>query len=207
MKSVSLGSQSRNQRGYSLVELSVALAIVAVILVGALMGTRQVMLSNSVNAQVKDMAAVISKVQRHYAKQGSTNSANNNLLAPLGVWPSERASISSGVATVRGSISGSAEYIFSNDAAIGSLPVNGGFIYTLTGVQGQACADLVSALDPLAFAIYVAPKATSAPTTGATPSGTAVKAADAGSVDLAKLSEACQPGSNTGLDVAMVFRQ
>ena len=41
---------AKKQAGYSLVELSVALAIVAVILVGGLMGTRQILLTNNVNS-------------------------------------------------------------------------------------------------------------------------------------------------------------
>ena len=53
---------AKPQAGYSLVELSVALAIVAVILVGGLMGTRQILLTNNVNNQLKDAAQVIAKV-------------------------------------------------------------------------------------------------------------------------------------------------
>ena len=52
---------AKKQAGYSLVELSVALAIVAVILVGGLMGTRQILLTNNIYNQLKDSAQVIAK--------------------------------------------------------------------------------------------------------------------------------------------------
>lgn len=199
--------KSARQAGYSLVELSVALAIVAVILVGALMGTRQVLLSNSVNAQVRDTAQVIAKVQRHYAKQTSTSGASTAVLGPLAIWPTERATVSATSTTVRGAISGSSEYIFSNSAAIGTLPANGGFIYTLRQVQTEACADLVTALDSLAFAIYAGPSPGAAPTDGTTPTTTAVKPADSSAVSMSSLATACAPSTGNGVDISIVFRQ
>lgn len=208
MKTMSFRSvKSSSQAGYSLVELSVALAIIAVILVGALLGTRQVMLSNSINNQVRDSAALIAKVQRHYAKQANTASATTHVLGRLGVWPAERTTVSATATTVRGVLNGSSEFIFSNTAAIGSLPANGGFIYTLRNVPNEACGDLISAFDALAFAIYAGPSPNAAPTDGSTPSTTEVKAADAGAVDMAKQATACAPGNLNGVDVAVVFRQ
>ena len=199
--------KSSSQSGYSLVELSVALAILAVILVGALMGTRQVMLSNSINNQVRDSATLIAKVQRLYTKQASTTGATTHVLGRMGVWPAERATVSATTTTVRGVLNGSSELIFSNDSAIGSLPANGGFIYTLRNVPTEACADLISAFDSLSFAIYAGTSPAAAPTTGATPTLTTVKAADATAVDMANQATACAPGSPNGVDVAVVFRQ
>lgn len=200
-------ARSMGQRGYSLVELSVALAVVAVILVGSLMGTRQVLLSNSINAQVRDSASVIAKVQRQYAKQASTAGASNVVLGPLGIWPPERAAVTATATTVRGVISGSSEFIFSNDSAIGSMQANGGFIYTLRQVQTNACADLISALDSVAYAIYAGVAAAANPTSGATPTTTEVKAAGASAVNMTNMATACAAGANNGVDVAIVFRQ
>ena len=212
---------ARQQKGYSLVELSVALAIVAVILVGALLGTRQIMLTNSVNNQVRETATVITKIQRQYAKQSNTAGANTQMLVPLGIWPGERTSQANGTWTVRGVINSMTESVFANEAAIGTLPANGGFIYTLRGVPVEACADMVTALDSVAFAIYAGPQASSAPTTGATPTSTAVKTADSGSVNLTELARGCASSATTtpaaggtptttavtAVDIALVFRQ
>lgn len=198
--------RSVRQAGYSLVELSVAMAIVAVILVGALIGTRAVLLSNSINNQIRDSAAVIVKVQRQYAKQANTTGATTSVLAPLGIWPGERATLSGTTWSIRGVLNGSSEYIFSNTTAIGTLPVNGGFIYTLRGVSLDACGELAAALDTVAFAMYVG-SATAAPTDGSTPASTVVKAADTSAVNMAALGTACKPTSGTTVDISVVFRQ
>lgn len=195
------------QRGYSLVELSVALAIVAVILVGALVGTRQLLLSNSVNNQVKEMAVVIAKVQRHFVKQNTTTGATTQTLAPLSVWPAERAAMANNNWSVRGVLNGSSEFISSNTAPIGTLPTAGGFLYTLRQVPVDACADLVTALDPLSFAIYAGPTRTSEPD-GSTPTTlTVVKAADSSAVSMTMLATGCAPASGGIVDIAVVFRQ
>jgi prepilin-type N-terminal cleavage/methylation domain-containing protein len=195
------------QRGYSLVELSVALAIVAVILVGALLGTRQIMLTNSVNNQVKDSAIVISKIQRQFAKQSNTANASNNVLAPLSIWPSERTSLNGTNWTIRGVINGSSELVFSNTSAIGTLPAKSGYIYILRQVPVDACSELVTALDAVAFAIYAGASAATAPADGATPTSTNVKVADTGAVSLTELATACKPVAGAAVDIAMVFRQ
>ena len=201
-----LKARASNQRGYSLVEISIALAIIAVIVVGGLMGTRQVLLSNSVNGQVKDSATAISKIQRQYAKQPNTAGASTAVLAPLGIWPAERAVLVGTNWNIRGVINGSTEHVFTNDAAIGSVPVNGGFIYTLRQIPVEACAELVTALDSMAYAIYAGPT-TAAPTTGVTPTTREIKAAEASQINVTNLADGCKPNTVNAVDVSVVIRQ
>lgn len=205
-----LKAKASSQKGYSLIEISIALAIISVILIGGLMGTRQVLLSNSVNGQAKDTAAVIAKISRHYAKQTDTKGTTVHNLARLGVWPAERVTVNQAntVSTIRGVITGTRELVFSNESDIGSLAANTGFIYTIRMVPVDACAELVSALDPMALAIYVGAAAASAsdPTSGVTPTSTAVKAADASTISLTALADGCKGTGATALDVAMVVR-
>jgi prepilin-type N-terminal cleavage/methylation domain-containing protein len=194
------------QRGYSLVEISVALAIIAVILVGGLMGARHVLLSNSVNGQIRETSTVVTKLQRQYAKQPNTAGASTSILAPLGIWPSERATGRNGIWTVRGVFSGSSEHVFSNDSAIGNVAANSGFIYTLRQIPVDACSELVTSLDSMAYAIYTGVTA-AAPTSGTTPSTTVVKAADTNQVNLTELAKGCSPNTSNAVDVSIVLRQ
>ncbi len=203
-----LKAKASSQKGYSLIEISIVLAITAVILIGALMGSRQVMLSSSVNAQVRETATVISKLQRQYIKQTDTSAATVNSLAPLGIWPSERVSKSgSGTSTtysVRGAISGTTEFVFGNSEDIGSLSAKSGFVYTIRNVPKDACPELLTALDSLAMAIY-AGKLTANPT-GAKPTTTAVKEPEASQVSLTSLGTACNPAAENVVDVSLVIR-
>ena len=204
---------AKKQAGYSLVELSVALAIVAVILVGGLMGTRQILLTNNVNNQLKDAAQVIAKVTRQFQNAVDTSKASNENLVPLSYWPKERFTNSlnrSGVFTgeVRGVIPGSYEYIFSNAEKIGVLEPNKGFLYTFYGVPASACADLVAGLDNLSFAIYAGKSTGTKPTTGNTPSGETmfeVKTADSNTFDATNLGKACS-STFSNVDITAVIR-
>lgn len=200
-----LKAKASSQKGYSLIEISIVLAITAVILIGALMGSRQVMLSSSVNAQVRETATVISKLQRQYIKQTNTSAATVNSLAPLGIWPSERVTKSdTGTYSVRGAISGTTEFVFGNSEDIGSLSAKSGFVYTIRSVPKDACPELLTALDSLAMAIY-AGKLTATPS-GAKPTTTAVKEPEASQVSLTSVGTACNPAAENVVDVSLVIR-
>jgi prepilin-type N-terminal cleavage/methylation domain-containing protein len=198
---------SKKQGGYSLVELSIALAIVAVILVGGLMGTRQIIMTNNVNNQLKDAAQVITKITRNFQKQPDTSTVSVNNLAPIGVWPAERATLTGTTWTVRGIMGGSTETVFPNtDTTIGSLSTaNQGFLYTIHNIPSAACADLVNGLDSIAYAIY-AGNAVGFTPSGAEPTTLAtVKAADANQVNQATLATGCST-ANARVSVVAVIR-
>lgn len=197
---------SKKQGGYSLVELSIALAIVAVILVGGLMGTRQIIMTNNVNNQLKDAAQVITKITRNFQKQPDTSTVLVNNLAPIGVWPAERATLASGNWTVRGIMGGSTETVFPNADTIGSLSTaNQGFLYTIHNIPSAACADLVNGLDSIAYAIYAGNAVGFAPS-GAEPTTLAkVKAADTNQVNQETLATGCST-ANARVSVVAVIR-
>lgn len=203
---------AKKQAGYSLVELSVALAIVAVILVGGLMGTRQILLTNNVNNQLKDSAQVIAKITRQFQNAMDTSGATTANLVPLSYWPKERftnTSTASGTSTivkteVRGVIAGSNEYIFPNEEDEGKLAKNTGFVYYFQKVPSAACADMVLGLDNMAYAIYAGNSS------GMTPAGkkstlTEVKAADAATVSAAKMATGCN-STAPQVDIAAFIR-
>lgn len=52
----------RQQKGYSIIELSIALAIISIILVTALAGVQRILRSNNVNEDLKNLNLMASKV-------------------------------------------------------------------------------------------------------------------------------------------------
>jgi len=190
----------RNQKGYSLVELSVALSIVAVVIVAGLMGARQVMLSNTINNQIRESNQTIAKLRKAMANQTSTVGLDNDVARKLGVWPNDRDScltrVEQGVPTTtcrnRAMFNGAFEFAFTNADAISGLGVNTGVIYVLYNIPSQACTDLVNGLNGAALALYAGPSGTE-PTTGkVSADAVAVKAGGASNISLAELAKGCE---------------
>jgi len=65
--------RKNQQKGYSLIELSVALSIVAVVIVAGLVGARQVLLSNSVNSQIRGWLTVVKRPTAPHPWRQSAN--------------------------------------------------------------------------------------------------------------------------------------
>jgi prepilin-type N-terminal cleavage/methylation domain-containing protein len=120
--------RKNQQKGYSLIELSVALSIVAVVIVAGLVGARQVLLSNSVNSQIRESNQTISKLRKALARQTDTSELTGSNAGLLGVWPNDRSSCTAaGVCTNRSVFNQAFEHAFTNTAAHGNnLPINGG---------------------------------------------------------------------------------
>ncbi len=196
---VNTQNHKQKQKGYSLVELSVALSIVAVVIVAGLMGARQVLLSNTINNQIRESSQTIAKLRKALARQASTADVTGPVAAQLGVWPNDRSTCTAAnppVCTNRSMFNGAFEHAFTNGEAHGSMPVNSGVMYVLYHVPTQACTDLVNGLDGSALAIYAGASAAAAPTTGAVPAGlSTVKAADAANVSLTNLATGCTSAS------------
>jgi prepilin-type N-terminal cleavage/methylation domain-containing protein len=189
----------QKQKGYSLIELSVALSIVAVVIVAGLVGARQVLLSNSVNSQIRESNQTISKLRKALARQTDTSELTGSASGQLGVWPNDRSSCTTAtpaVCTNRSVFNQAFEHAFTNTAAHGNnLPANGGVVYVLWHVPNQACTDLVNGLDASAYALYAGVSA-AAPTTGTVPAGfTMVKAPDTNTVSVANLAAGCANSS------------
>jgi len=189
--------RKQQQKGYSLIELSVALSIVAVVIVAGLVGARQVLLSNSINSQIRESNQTISKLRKALARQTDTSELTGSNAGRLGVWPNDRSSCTAaGVCTNRSVFNQAFEHAFTNTVAHGNnLPANGGVVYVLWHVPNQACTDLVNGLDASAYALYAGVSA-AAPTTGTVPAGfTMVKAPDTNTVSVANLAAGCANSS------------
>lgn len=191
-------SLRRAQRGYSLVELSIALAILSVVIVGALLGVQRILANNNANQILRQVpltnAAMISSTTSTGANfAGITNA----VLANLGNFPA--GSVAAGVASnpfggnYFGVVQGAAT------VAPNALPANQGYFMVITGVPNSMCSTVASGVATLARAVYVingnaaANIAQGAITTAAQ----TVKAGPGVAMNLANLSAACGGNATT----------
>ena len=146
-------TSKRHQKGYTLIELGIATAILAVLVVGGLTGVQAIMLSGKVSDQAKTLGRLQSTISKHY-QNAPTTAATLLQLTQLGAWDARSVS-GTGTDTAVTSAFGTAEALVSNAASIGTMPINRGFIYTIPGVPQAACTDLAQSLAPMALAISV----------------------------------------------------
>ena len=197
-------TSKRHQKGYTLIELGIATAILAVLVVGALAGVQAIMTSGRVSDQTKTLGRLQSTISKHFQNAATNNGANAGLgqLIQLGAW--DPRSVAGAVVT---SAFGSAEALISNAAAIGSMPANRGFVYTIPSVPQAACPELAQGAAPMAFALWIAnqPAAVAAavPNDWVTANNSRVKAADAQVVNAADVAAACTLGGVLTFHIAL----
>ena len=184
-------TSKRHQKGYTLIELGIAIAILAVLVIGALTGVQAIMTSGKVSDQAKTLGRLQSTISKHY-QNAPTAAANQAQLVTLGAWDAR--SVNAGVVT---SAFGTVETVIPNGATvIGTMTANQGFIYTIPGVPPAACTDLAQSLAPMAFAISVSGVGGVANWAAAN-NATLVKAPDAQVWNAAGIAGACgAPGAN-----------
>jgi prepilin-type N-terminal cleavage/methylation domain-containing protein len=191
---------NHSQRGYSLIELSIVLAIIAVVIGGAITGVQAILQSNNVNKLIsttnRAVGSITAKLIRdpNYANATTANLANPS----MGVW--EPRSINGvGANAVVNHDFGNRVFVAPITTAAGNYGVNQAYVYTLTGIPTSACTDVVMGLESLAVAVSVVNQA---PITGAP---AALAAADAVVKSLpnllptsATVAAQCSPATNTG---------
>lgn len=211
IKRLTLPSRLRRQQGYSVVELSIALSIIAILTVAGLAGVQTVLNTNKSNNQIEQSGQTIAKLSATFQGQTSTVNAANATGAGLGIWPAGRVS-GTGTETAVTNLFGGREFIASNTAAIGTtapniVPIAGGIIYYLTGVPKSACSDVANALSPLVTSVSAGTATAAVTTAPATiPAGlTTVKAVGDSTINAVTLGTACNTDATT-LDLAFLIR-
>ena len=76
----------RSSAGYSLIELSIALSILAVIIVGSLIGVQKILRTNAVNNELKALPETLASAQRLTSNLADLSGLNTSTFTKLGVW-------------------------------------------------------------------------------------------------------------------------
>jgi len=139
---------STRQAGYSLVELGVAVAIVAMLVLVALAGVQNILTSARIDQQVQNVARLTSKINSLYAN--GTAGVTQLEVVQVGGWTNQYANTTTGAVT---SAWGTAEGIAPNANAAGSMAAQAGFVYIIYGVPKEACVDLAKSLSNLVYSI------------------------------------------------------
>jgi prepilin-type N-terminal cleavage/methylation domain-containing protein len=154
MQNPSLPNPETNQKGYTIIELGIALTIIAVLIVAGLAGVTAVLNNSKANAQIEESGIVLAKLQSTLT---STNSSGMTTAVAVGYsyFPASRVSGS----TVTNKFTGN-EFVASNANALTSTEgvvaaIGGGAIYTITGVPRAVCANIATSLATLANSAWV----------------------------------------------------
>jgi prepilin-type N-terminal cleavage/methylation domain-containing protein len=188
------------QGGYTLVELAIAIAILAVLIVAGLSGVQGILTSSKVNDQIKTVAKLSSKVSGNFMS-GGTSGISTSGLAGLGAWDSSR--VKSGAVT---SSFGTSEFAKSNKSQISDLPATNGFIYVISKVPAAACSDLATGISNIVYGIRIQKTAITAeieeyPATAAD-SVIEIKSAG-GSISNIELAKGCAIGTTVEFVIVM----
>ena len=180
-KNVSLKSP---QQGYTLVELSISVAILSVLIVAGLLGVQAILTSGKVNDQIKTVAKLSAKASALFASNsGGTTNVTQQQMINVGAWDASKAN-----GAVVTSSFGSLETIAPNTAAIGAMAINTGFVHTINSIPQAACADLASGVSGFVYALHVMAASSALPALW--PANSA-KPPGAANVSLSNLANAC----------------
>ena len=136
----------KNQKGYSIIELSIALAIVSIILVTALTGVQRILRSNKVNEDLKGLNLAASKIGVMLSNVQSTNGITQANLVALRVFEDFRVNSSTNAVT---NAFGGNITVLPNKNAMGTVPVDGGRVIYSSAIPPEACSDYISGLAPI----------------------------------------------------------
>jgi prepilin-type N-terminal cleavage/methylation domain-containing protein len=191
---VTRGLRRNASSGYSLIELSIALSILAVIIVGSLIGVQKILRTSAVNNELKAMPETIASAQRLTSNLATLAALNTATFTALGVWPQDRV-VGVAPATTVSNYFGGQQFLNPDTTGLAGYAANQLFVLTLTNIPTEACADLVSGMDRMALGLYVGVNIADDPRGGV--AGTIVKnpgnlgAGGARSANLATLAGQC----------------
>jgi len=191
----------RRQKGYSIVELSIALAIISIILVTALAGVQRILRTNNVNNDLKTINLLTARLTTMLANNASTSGITNANLIALKVF--EDFAFKSGVAV---NAFGGEVTIVPNNANVDSTPAVSGLIMYSRDIPPEVCPDYINGISNLSSNITTIDGVVgTAPVMGGDVFGRTAKSAST-PLSLSTLVTACSlSGTNTRIHIAALM--
>ena len=143
------------QGGYTIIELGIALTIIAVLIVAGLAGVNTVLTNSRANSQIEESGVVLAKLQSMLTSTSVSGMTTAGAVG-AGYFPASRVVGSAVTNRFNGS-----EFVRSNASAMTAttegvaVAANVGAIYTITGVPKAVCANIASSLGTLANAAWI----------------------------------------------------
>ena len=192
-------SKKRRQGGYTIVELGIALTIVAVLIIAGLAGVTSVLNTSKANDQISASGQVIAKLQSFVTNTRATLGLNTASGIGMGLFPPQRLIANR---TAVANVFAGAEFVTANAFAIDAtgttqaIPANTSVIYTLTNVPRAVCADIAITLANLSDTAWVAAAINAAPAATAPPG--AIKTSGV-PTNIATVGTQCNTGDLVGM--------
>lgn len=198
-------SLARAQRGYSLIELSIALAILSVVIVAALLGVQRILDNNNANNVIKQVPyAHAGMITATATTTNSFTGLTTEQLARFGNFPPSSIAAGAGDAAVISNPFGGNYVAGANAAAVGTVPIGQGYFFSISGAPASMCTTLVSGLAPIAHSVWVGASAGAVKRTAAPPAAFInAKNGPADGITLAELNTACNTGAGAPQEITL----
>ncbi len=196
------------QKGYTLVELGIAIAIVAILVVSGLTGVQSILNSNKVNDQLRTTAKLAGRISTAFSST-STSGATVATVQTAGGWDPSRVTGTGTNTAVRSSFN-SVETLLFNSTNLSGMSSGSGFVYVIQEVPQSVCIDLAQGMNNLVYGLAVVNSTRLAAsdanwTTSAATANALLKSPGANtSIALANANTACNLG--TTLDFVMLLK-
>ena len=179
--------QAVRQKGYSIIELSIALAIISIILVTSLAGVQRVLRSNNVNNDLRNINLLAATVTNLINAQTTTSGITMGNLITLKAFSNFPA-----IDTANNKVSnafGGQITVAPNTESVDGSAANTGFVIYSTNIPAEACADYINGMSSISGSIATS-NSTSPSTLGALFSTNVVRQNGA-SKSLSDIATAC----------------
>lgn len=142
------------QRGYSLIELSIAMAILSVVIVGSLMGVQRILANNRANNILQAIPRINAALIAGTLGGGGGAAISTNLASQLGAFEPSTVAGAGKDQTVRNDFGGQFR-VTSNSATVNNVPANGGYFVHITNIPSSVCPVLANGLASLSDGMWI----------------------------------------------------